>query len=180
MSQENICYLCDGKATIHSALDEGKDANFVECETCGKYYFDEPPIYEVEYREKLPSEKKAMLSAYTREQYELGKEPPELGDPDTLKATISFYENKTIDEKVENLIWYLRKNSKEYGDAVPWEAEKDYPITYSFGSEGFMNIRNLAIEKGLVVQPEGSGVGLRLKEDGFRWGTELMEKREGN
>ncbi len=42
-----------------------------------------------------------------------------------------------------------------------------------------MNILKIVIENDLVVQPEGSGVGLRLKEDGFRWGTELMEKREG-
>ena len=103
----------------------------------------------------------------------------EIGDPDTLTATISFYENKTLVEKVENLLWYLRKNSKEYGDAVPWEAEKDYPITYSFGSEGYMKIRDLTIEKGYVEPPEARGVGLRLTEDGFRLGTELLERRKG-
>ena len=115
MSQENICYLCEGNATIRSAGSEEKDANFVECKICRNYYLASPPIYEVEYREKLPSEKKAMLSAYTREQYELGKEPPELGDPDTLMDIITHHENKTLDEKLDNLIWYLRKNSKEYG-----------------------------------------------------------------
>jgi len=55
----------------------------------------------------MPREKRSVLSAYRRECFELEEEPPELGDTGLLIDIIKECENKTLEYKVENLIWYL-------------------------------------------------------------------------
>ena len=93
-----------------------------------------------------------------------------------LSWIITDYENKALDDKVKNLILYIRKKSPQYGDNVLLEAEKDYPITYSLGPEGFTEILNNAIEQGLIESTES---GFKLTERGWTIGTELMESKEG-
>ena len=174
MSKEK-CILCEKEARVEAGQKEGKtmDAIFVNCETCKKYYLDAPDLHG---QEKMPREKRRMLSAYTREQFELGKEPPEIGDPDTLTDIIAKYEGKTLDEKLENLIWYLRKESDEYGDSVSWNIERDCPITYSLSPQGFEKIVHLARDNGLLIMV--SRDSLKLTEEGWELGSKLMEKRE--
>jgi len=176
MSKEGRCYLCEKNANVSSATNERKDANRVECETCKIYYLDAPIMFRKEY-EEMPREKRAMLSSYTRERFEHREKPPELGDPDALKEIIASYENKTLDEKLENLIWYIRKNSPQFGGSVSWDAEKDYPITYSLSPQGFTKMRDLAIKKGLLDWP-ARGTGLKLTEEGWKLGTELVKRRK--
>jgi hypothetical protein len=53
------------------------------------------------------------------------------------------------------------------------EAEKDYPITYSQGPEGFTEILNNAIEQRLIKSIES---GFELTEQGRKLGTELLER----
>lgn len=171
MSEEFKCILCEKNAQRSGV--QGKDEYLAECTTCGKYFLGSPEIFEGSYT-SMPREKRAMVSAYTRELFERGEEPPELGDSDALKEIIAKYENKTLDEKLENLIWYIRKKSSQFGDSVSWDAQKDYPITYSLSPEGFTKIRDLAIEKDLLDLP-ARGTGLKLKEDGWKMGTELMK-----
>jgi len=173
MIKESKCILCEKEARISGV--SGKDAAFIECEKCGNYVLASPELFEKAYIH-MPREKRAMLSAYTRELYELEEEPPELEDPDTLEEIIAGYENKTFDEKLENLIWYLRKKSKEFSDSVSWDAEKDYPITYSLSPQGFTKIRDLSIEKGFVEWP-ARGTGLKLTEEGWRLSTEIIKKK---
>lgn len=172
MSSEQRCILCEKDANVGAS---GRDAIFVQCETCGKYYLGAPDMFRGDY-EEMPREKRAMLSAYTREKSELREEPPELGDADALEGIIAEYENKSDDEKFENLIWYIRNESSQFGDSVPLDAEKDYPITYSLSSEGFTEILNNAIEQKLVEPIESD---FKLTERGWRRGTELMEERGG-
>ena len=173
MSSEERCILCERNANVESV--SGRDAIFVRCETCGKYQLGEPSESVRYYREEVQREKKAMLSAYTRERFERGENPPEFGDSNALKEIITEYENKTLDEKLENLIWYIRKKSPQFGDSVSWDARKDYPITYSLSPEGFTKIRDLAMKKDLLDWP-ARGAGLKLKEEGWTLGKKLMER----
>jgi len=68
---------------------------------------------------------------------------------------------------------YIRKRSPQYGDSVLLEGEKDYPITYSLGPEGFTEILNNAIEQSLIKSIES---GFELTEQGWKLGTELLER----
>ena len=94
-----------------------------------------------------------------------------LGYPD--EDIITEYANKNLGEKLENLIWYIRKKSPQLGDSVLLEAEKDYSITYSLSLEGFTEILNNAIEQGLIESTES---GFKLTEKGWTIGTELMQR----
>ena len=173
MSTEQRCILCEKDAEKSGV--QGKDGYLAECATCGKYFLGSPELFEGSYT-GMPREKRAMLSAYTRERFELGEEPPEFGDADALEGIIAEYENKSDNEKLKNLIWYIRKESTQFGDSAPLDAEKDYPITYSLSSEGFTGILNNAIGQRLVDPIESD---FKLTEQGWRRGTELMEERGG-
>jgi len=169
MSEELKCILCEKNARGSDV--QGKSASFVECNTCGNYeferFFEKAYIY-------MPKEKRAMLSAYSRNRFEHEEEPPELRDPKNLEEIIAVCESKALDEKLKNLIWYIRKKSHQFGDSVSWNAEKDYPITYSLSPQEFTKIRDLAIEKGLLLW-KARGVGLELTEEGWKMGIELMK-----
>lgn len=171
MSEISKCILCEKDAEKSSV--QGKDGYLAECATCGKYFLGSPELFEGSYT-GMPREKRAMLSAYTREHFERGEELPELEDANALKEIITQYENKTLDEKLENLIWYIRKKSPQFGDSISWDAQKDYPITYSLSPQGFTKIRDLAINKDLLDWPARS-TGLKLTEEGWKMGTELMK-----
>ena len=172
MSQDERCNLCEKSARISFITVDKYEVN---CETCGRYIFLNG-LNEVKYN-KIPREKRAMLSAYTRERFEHGGEPPVLGYPDVLKGIITEYENKTSGEKLKNLVWYIRKKSPQFDDSVLLEAEKDYPITYSLSPEGFTEILNNPIGQKLIESTES---GLKLTEEGWTLGTELMESKEGS
>ena len=172
MNEKTICIICEKDAEKSGV--QGKDGCLAECATCGKYFLGSPELFEGSYT-GMPREKRAMLSAYTRERFERGENPPEFGDSNALKEIITEYENKTLDEKLENLIWYIRKKSPQFGDSVSWDARKDYPITYSLSPEGFTKIRDLAMKKDLLDWP-ARGAGLKLKEEGWTLGKKLMER----
>ena len=167
MNEKPKCILCEKDVRVSKV--SGKSASFVECNTCGNYEFDH--FFEKAYV-YMPREKRAMLSAYSRNRFERGEKPPELGDDDLLKDIITEYENKTLDEKLKNLILYIRKKSHQFGDSVLLEAKKDYPIMYSLSSEGFTEILNIAIAKKLIESTES---GFKLTEEGWKMSTELMK-----
>jgi hypothetical protein len=169
MNDQAICILCEKNA--EKAHIPGRDGYFIKCDICGEYFLASPVIFESSYT-TLPREKRAMISSYTRDCFEHRKEPPQLEDAGYLKGIITEYENKTIDDRVKHLIMYIRNKSPEYGDSVLLEAEKDYPITYSMGPEGFTEIINNAIEQGLIKSIES---GFELTEQGWKLGTELLE-----
>jgi len=172
MIEESKCVLCQKEAKVSS--EPGKDAYFIECDTCGHYLLASPELFEKSYIE-MPREKRAMLSAYTRNIFEHGEETPELEDPDLLKEIIDDYENKKAGEKLKNLIWYTRKKSSQLGDSVPFNTEKDYPITYSLDPQGSTDILNSPIGQNLIVYTES---GLKLTGEGWKLGNELMESGE--
>jgi len=168
MSEISTCILCEKDAEKSGV--QGKDGYLAECAICGKYFLGSPELFEGSYT-GMPREKRAMLSAYTRNLYERGKEPPEFGDPDALEGIITEYENKTAGDKLKNLIFYIREKSPQFDDSVLLEAEKDYPITYSLSPEGFTEILNNPMGQKLIEPTES---GFKLTEEGWKLGTELM------
>ncbi len=172
MNEKTICIICEKDAEKSGV--QGKDGYLAECATCGKYFLASPELFEGSYT-GMPREKKAMISAYARERFELGEEPPVLGYPD--EDIITEYENKTAGDKLKNLVWYIRKKSPQFGDSVSLDAEKDYPITYSLSPQGFTEILNNPIGQKLIEPTES---GFKLTEEGWTLGTELMESKEGS
>jgi hypothetical protein len=166
-----ICILCERNA--EKSHIQGKDGYLVECDTCGRYFLASPAIFEKDYTE-MPRERRAMISAYTRDCFECSAETPELGDIDNMKEIIEENENKTLDDKLENLILYLRKKSSQFGDSVSYDAQKDYPITYSLSYQEFTRIRDIAIERDLLIW-KARVTGLELTEAGWKMGAELMK-----
>lgn len=118
---------------------------------------------------------RAMISAYTRECLELGKETPELGDPDNLKDIIEEYENKFLDDRLDNLIRYLGKNSKYYIVNIPVVPEKDYPITYSSDPQEFKELFDFGFKENLWSKG-AKGTDLRFESEGWRRFENLMKK----
>lgn len=175
MTEKSKCILCEKDA--ERSFPQGKDGYLAECAVCGKYFLASPELFEGSYT-SMPREKRRMLSAHIRNLFELGEEPPELESKGLWEGIITEYENKTLNEKLENLIWYLRKESKEFGDEVPFDQEKDYPVTFSLSSEGLMKIVQLAMDKGLLDRPS-KDPDLILREDGWNLGTELLKSKKG-
>jgi predicted nucleotide-binding protein len=162
------CILCEENVDI--SIIPGKDEYSIACDTCGNYVYDN--FFKNSYL-TLPKEERAMISAYTRESYEYRKDLPKLADPDSLKDIIARYKNKTIEEKLENLILYFKKKSSHFGDNVSWDDKKDYPITYSSNSQEFTKIRDLAKQRHLLYWRSRDS-GLELSGDGW----EMAEKLE--
>ncbi len=172
MIEESKCVLCQKESKVSSAPE--KDASFIECDTCGHYLLASPELFEKSYTE-MPREKRAMLSAYTRNLFEHGREPPELGDPDLLKEIMVEYENKKAGEKLKNLILYMRKKSPQFDDITSLDSEKDYPLTYSLSPQGFIDTINNPIGQKLI---KSTASGFKLTEEGWKFSNELMESRE--
>jgi hypothetical protein len=169
MNEQAICILCFKNAEKAQIPD--RDGYFIKCDICGEYFLASPEIFESSYT-AMPREKRTMISSYTRDSFEHRKEPPQLEDSGYLKGIITEYENKTLDDKIKNLILFIRKKSPQYGYNVLLEAEKDYPITYSPDPEAFREILNKAIEQRLIKYIES---GFELTEQGWKLSTELSE-----
>jgi hypothetical protein len=174
MSKRITCILCEMDA--EESHIQGKDGYLVECRTCGKYFLASPEMFEKSYTEEMPREKKRMLASYTRNRFELTEELPTLENPDNFNETITEYENKSDDQRLENLIWYLRKKSPQFGDGVLFDAGRDYPIVYGLEANDFLHVVASAIDKGLIHPVKGRyEEGLKLTSKGWHIGTELMK-----
>jgi hypothetical protein len=64
MNEKTICIICEKDAEKSGV--QGKDGYLAECATCGKYFLGSPEIFEGSYT-GMPREKRAMISAHTRE-----------------------------------------------------------------------------------------------------------------
>ncbi|MBN2433628.1 MAG: nucleotide-binding protein [Spirochaetes bacterium] len=166
---KNKCILC-GEVAETTKIEQ-KSEYSVKCRTCGEYIYDH--FFENSYL-NMPKEERAMISAFTREFSELGMEPPKLDNPDYLEVNIKKYKNKTIEEKLNNLILYLKKKSSYLGDNIDWDEKKDYPITYSPNPQEFSKIRDLAKSRNLIYWRSADS-GLELTGDGWEK-AEIVEK----
>ena len=181
MSETSICILCEKEAEKSGI--QGRDGYLIECETCGKYFLGSPEIFEGSYK-MMPREERAMISAYTREFSRHEEKFLELGDgvithpagysPSSMSWTeiIEKYHNKSENEKLKNLVSYIKNESKQFGDRVLLDGEKDYPITYSLSSQEFTTLRDIAIKRDILTRAS-SGAGFELTEKGWKMALSL-------
>jgi len=106
MSPLPNCVLCN-----QQAKDFQKESNssiyFIECKICGQYKSE--GLYDERFK-RFSNEKRAMLSAYTRELYEYNSPTPELhvlNEKGQIEKIIERYKKKTVIEKLSNLILYV-------------------------------------------------------------------------
>jgi nucleoside 2-deoxyribosyltransferase len=149
-----------------------------KCEVCGQYYLEE--FYESRFR-SLPSEERAMLSAYTRELFEHNSQIPHLPNLEIagqVEGIIESYKKKTVFDKLDNLILYIARRSHYFREALKTSKETDYPITYSYGPLEFAKIFNYAKEAGYIKFPEvGPGANTELDMKGWEKAEKLREAR---
>jgi len=157
MSPKPSCVLGD-----KPARDYRKDANsevyYLECEICGTYKsasFNDETAFN-----RMTSDQKAMISAYTRELHEHEAPTPELDTLDNegqIEKIIERYKKKTVLEKFNNLVLYVGRKSKYFGISLFLNGEKDYPITYSENRIEFENIKNQAFAAKYFTLPTSGG-----------------------
>ena len=104
-------------------------------------------------------EEKAMLTAYTRELFEYDSPEPELdvlAEQNQLDVIIQSYKRKSINDKLENFIRFLAKQTDFFGKEINIDFRKDFPITYSKISSEINNIFYLCVDLGLIEIIRGS------------------------
>jgi nucleoside 2-deoxyribosyltransferase len=173
MSQEHICEFCNQAVTSFRRIDVERYS--VECKTCGRY--ESSDFEDLTYR-TLSEEEKAIISAYTRELFEYGLEPPKLHILDEqggIEKIIERYRKKTIYEKLDRLIQYAEKNSSYFGENIHSKinSSRDYPITCSKNINEFENILSQARNAGLLRSQ--SRDHLVLTWSGWRRADEIKE-----
>lgn len=166
MSPNPSCILCNQSAREFQR-ESRSEVYFLYCTICGKYKsasFNDETTFS-----RMTQNKKAMLSAYTRELYEYDSPTPELhtlSDQNQIDKIIQRYSKKTVIEKLNNLVLYVGKKTQYFGEPLHIHGENDYPITYSLNREEFENIKNQAFAAHFFRQPT-SGGNVILTWDGW-------------
>ncbi len=150
-----ICVLCNSEL-IRIEKIQGTGLRHHECRVCGRYTsesFDDSSL------KSMSKEDRAMLSAYTREHYECGAEETELQnlDEQQIERIIERYKKKSLDDKLNNFIKFIKKKTSFYGEEIEIDLSKDYPVTYSKDTKEFYNIFLLAKEFGFIKTEVTSG-----------------------
>jgi hypothetical protein len=170
MSPENMCVFCGGpflKTHIEMTSLYG-----AECKVCGKYTSDD--FNDMEFG-RMNEAERAMISAYTRELYEDGSPVPALhilDNGEQIPRIIERYAKKTIQEKLNNLLLYVERNSDYFGEPFEVIKERDYPVTYSPNKDEFINIKRQAILAGFLERSS--------TENKVRMSWKGMEKNDEN
>jgi nucleoside 2-deoxyribosyltransferase len=129
--------------------------------------------------EALPSEDRAMLSAYMRDLFEHDANIPHLPNLDEqnqIEGIIESYKKRTVFEKLDNLILYVERKSHYYGEPLKTIKEIDYPITYSKNNLEFAKIFQYAMEAGYFKSPEaGASANTELSMNGWERAERLLE-----
>ncbi|MBW1824906.1 MAG: hypothetical protein JRI87_10135 [Deltaproteobacteria bacterium] len=174
MSPETPCILCNSTVS-RSQVGQTSALYMAECEVCGKYISDD--FNDNGFGQKSDLDR-AMISAYTRELHELQSPIPELHNLDfenQIEVIIQRYKNKSIIEKLNNLVLYVGHNSDYFGKPLIFHEEKDYPITYSGNKTECDNIKNQVFEAGYVKNPR-SGGNVSLTWEGWLKYEELQSR----
>jgi hypothetical protein len=150
----NICILCGNEVKDYHRI-AGTERYQAECDICGKYISSSFGNLGLN---ALPAEDKAMLTAYTRELFENNAPEPELdilAEQNQLNIIIQSYKQKSINDKVENLIRFFAKKTNYFGKEVIIDFFKDYPITYSNKLNEIENIFFLCVDLNLIKNVPG-------------------------
>ncbi len=173
MTPQPICVLCEHEAK--RSRPPNKDEFYVECNICRNYFTDD--LTDNGFIKNRSTEERAMISAFTRELFEYGAEPPKLHifDDQEVEKIIERYKKKTIYEKLDRLIQYAEKNSSYFGENIHSKinSSRDYPITYSKNINEFENVFSQARNAGLLRS--ASRDHLALTWTGWQRADEIKE-----
>ena len=162
MSFENKCPICQREAAVVSrGADFNYDRQLIVCKRCGNY-----KIHDIFPTLKLTPTQKALLSGYTREKYNIG-EMAYL----TEENYLSILEGdplipKNVLDKTVKLLNYLNTNSLKFNQAIEFDINTDFSITYS-EDYSETNAMLLELEKqGLVkyVAPRLNEIGVGISK----------------
>ena len=142
------CVLCNKEERNWERIS-GTELYHLECDTCGRYVSGS--LNDLGLNAMSP-EDRAMLSAYTRELYEHGVDEAKLHnlDDQQKERILERYRKKSLDDKLNNFIQYVAKNTSYFGEEKVIDYRKDYPITYSKNLKEFANIFSLAENLGFI------------------------------
>ena len=176
MSQENICVLCGKEWKDFRRLGR-TERYWVECDICGKYVSNN--FEDLQFR-AMPQEDRAMVSAFTRELFEYSSPEPELdilSQQNQIEVIVQRYKSKSISEKLGNFILFLARKTHFYGEEIPIDFLKDFPITYSKADDEFSNIFLLSRELGFIEAPVvlGPSQQVKLTLQGWQKSEEIKE-----
>jgi nucleoside 2-deoxyribosyltransferase len=149
MSPVINCILCgnEGKNYQHFT---GTERYHIECDICGRYISSS--FGDLGFK-NMPDEEKAMLTAYTRELFEYNSPEPQLdvlAEQNQIDVIIQSYKKKSINDKLENFIRFLAKQTSYFGKELKIDFRKDYPITYSKTTDEIENIFFLCRDLNLI------------------------------
>jgi len=169
------CVLCGEPASREGV--SGTSLYTVICQVCGKYVSEE--LNDRGFQ-RLTSDERAMLSAYTRELFEYDSPTPDLNvldNEEQVPRIIERFKNKTVQEKLNNLLLYIGRRSDYFGRPLHIQKEKDYPLTYSRNRDEFHNIRQQAFDAGFLRLPS-SGGNVMMTWEGWERFEQIRETAE--
>lgn len=149
MSPDINCILCGKEGKNYRRL-EGTERHYIECDRCGRYISSS--FENLGFR-TMSDEEKAMLTAYTRELFEYNSPAPELdvlAAQNQIDVIVQSYKKKSINDKLENLIRFLAKQTSYFGEEINIDFRKDFPITYSKTTDEIENIFFLCRDLNLI------------------------------
>ncbi len=178
MSSNPNCILCGEVLRVYEHL-QGTERYSAECNKCGKFWsasFNDTSLG------AMTDDDRAMLSAFKRELYEHESPVPNLDTLDNEEHIVNIvarYNQKSINEKLDNLVWFLAKQTKYFGDEVDLDLNTDQPITFSKNRFELENIYNLGKELGRYSSHSMIGSVLPTKVTGDGWAKFEEFKKAG-
>jgi hypothetical protein len=177
MDASRRCVFCEGPIRIYQ-IGSTPALYRTKCRICGEYISDD---FNDEGFKRMPKEVRAMISAYIRELFMYSSPVPEmhtLDNENQIDKIVERYANKTLMEKLDNLILFIGKKSNYFGEPLLINRQLDYPITYSKNIDEFENMLGYAIKSGLLSTPELEDAGnIEMTWDG--WNRYYEIKRRG-
>jgi diguanylate cyclase (GGDEF)-like protein len=129
------CPLCDGGASAKSLHDNSgalRSASQVDCRTCGRFDITEEQAVD---SRALPSDRRALLSALTRNATERG-ETLEL-DTATVDRLLKTTSWPSLTAREDMLLKYVADHAEGLGYPVWLSHQKDYPLFFLRSEDEF-------------------------------------------
>ena len=145
------CEFC--KKGIESTDPDNADIYRYHCDRCGDVHVAKV-FFMLEKIRYVYDSDRHLISGYTRERTE-DKRPPIVIDCDNIKELLDSLDiPRSASEKTDKILFYLEKHSEFFGDSVPIDTEKDYPIIYTKYPQELHSIL-LALVKSGSIEEEG-------------------------
>ena len=166
------CEFC--KKGIESIDPDNADIYRYHCDRCGDVHVAKVFFMLEKTRYDYDSDRH-LISGYTRERTE-DKRPPIVIDCDSIKELLDSLDiPRSASEKTDRILLYLEKHSEFFGDSVPIDTEKDYPIIYTKYPQELHSILLALRESGSIE--EAGRHSFRLTIKGFNQVDEIHRTR---